>query len=523
MSDVCNDNSIKVGRRVLVDTSYGVTRYIGKLPGNEKIWVGIEWDDPLRGKHDGIHNSIRYFKTIHPNGASFVKVEKVIPCQVTFLQAFKFKYGQNCDPVINDDICAIRKQSKMSLFEVVGMQKIQEKQAHFDKLTYVNLNNESITDAGSYGEIQDCCPNISDLELCNNCFSNWITIAQIAKQLVNLTNLNLSFNNIKIPSNFENLKDCFGNLKKIILGNLNYSWNDVMSLCQVFPLLVELEVPQNNIDKLKITSHIINNLVTLNLENNQLSWPEINKLHSLKNLECLNLNRNKIDVIQIQPSTFSSLKFLMISHNMISSMDSINELNKLKSLISLRIQNNPLLKDLTVTNYTLQIVSRISTLMILNGTSITMQERKHFERDFLKDIEVIWHKTLTNDEEKKEFLLKYPRYTELIEKYGTYYIDNTESTNKIKTIKVKLVNYCKTSNKEINIKTKTLPVTMTMYRLKELSKRIFNLGNKNLELTYSVEKNPGTEYSMENMSQSLDYYSVENNSIIFVKTLNAEN
>lgn len=32
------------------------------------IWVGVEWDDPTRGKHDGTKEGVRYFTcryTIH--------------------------------------------------------------------------------------------------------------------------------------------------------------------------------------------------------------------------------------------------------------------------------------------------------------------------------------------------------------------------------------------------------------------------------------------------------------------------
>lgn len=65
----------------------------------------------------------------HPNGASFVHVEKVVPCKVSFIDAFKNKYGQDCDPKIDQEISAIMKQSKMSSFELVGMHKVQKKQA----------------------------------------------------------------------------------------------------------------------------------------------------------------------------------------------------------------------------------------------------------------------------------------------------------------------------------------------------------------------------------------------------------
>lgn len=61
----------------------------------------------------------------------------------------------------------------------------------YDKLTLVSLSDQSITDAGIPGEIQNCCPNILDLELCKNCFTKWETVSQITQQLKHLTSLNI--------------------------------------------------------------------------------------------------------------------------------------------------------------------------------------------------------------------------------------------------------------------------------------------------------------------------------------------
>jgi len=51
---------------------------------------------------------------------------------------------------------------------------------------------------------------------------------------------------------------------------------------------------------------------------------------------------------------------------------------------------------------------------MLNGTMITLKERQNNERDFLKDLDMIWHRQLKSAEERAEFLTKHPRYMELI-------------------------------------------------------------------------------------------------------------
>lgn len=73
----------------------------------------------------------------HPNGASFVRLEKVVPCNVSFINAFKNKYGQDCNPGIDQEISEFMKQSKISSFELVGMQKIQKKQSYVQNIKFL--------------------------------------------------------------------------------------------------------------------------------------------------------------------------------------------------------------------------------------------------------------------------------------------------------------------------------------------------------------------------------------------------
>jgi dynactin complex subunit len=50
-----------VGQRKSFASALCTVRYIGPVEGTEKEWLGVEWDDPLRGKHDGEHKGVRYF------------------------------------------------------------------------------------------------------------------------------------------------------------------------------------------------------------------------------------------------------------------------------------------------------------------------------------------------------------------------------------------------------------------------------------------------------------------------------
>ena len=78
--------------------------------------MGVEWDNPSRGKHDGSYDGVRYFSTrlflifyltslerkshfyfcSHSNGGSFVRENKV-NFGVSFSEAVKRRYGEGAD------------------------------------------------------------------------------------------------------------------------------------------------------------------------------------------------------------------------------------------------------------------------------------------------------------------------------------------------------------------------------------------------------------------------------------------
>lgn len=49
------------GARISHSGSIGTVRYVGPVDGTNGLWLGVEWDDQTRGKHDGIKDGKRYF------------------------------------------------------------------------------------------------------------------------------------------------------------------------------------------------------------------------------------------------------------------------------------------------------------------------------------------------------------------------------------------------------------------------------------------------------------------------------
>ena len=53
--------ALTVGVRIQVNLVFATIRFIGPVDSSKGEWLGVEWDDPTRGKHDGSHNGKRYF------------------------------------------------------------------------------------------------------------------------------------------------------------------------------------------------------------------------------------------------------------------------------------------------------------------------------------------------------------------------------------------------------------------------------------------------------------------------------
>ena len=71
--------SLPVGSRVSVDKCKATVRYVGSIEGQQGIWVGLDWDDTARGKHDGSTGGRRYFTcSSSASSGSFVREARLL-------------------------------------------------------------------------------------------------------------------------------------------------------------------------------------------------------------------------------------------------------------------------------------------------------------------------------------------------------------------------------------------------------------------------------------------------------------
>lgn len=55
-----------LGSRLAFDGILCTVRFVGRVEGTAGQWLGVEWDDPTRGKHAGDHKGVNYFDCTVP-------------------------------------------------------------------------------------------------------------------------------------------------------------------------------------------------------------------------------------------------------------------------------------------------------------------------------------------------------------------------------------------------------------------------------------------------------------------------
>ncbi|PNF32444.1 Tubulin-specific chaperone E [Cryptotermes secundus] len=499
-SELC----VKPGQRVELCGYYGTVRYVGEVPPTRGTWLGVDWDDPTRGKHSGTHEGEKYFSTRHPTSGSFVRLEKVNlgrSCPA----AIRDRYGE----VKNDETAGIDKedlslvQCKINapFLEVVGFDKVNRKQSQFQNLLVVWLRGHNVSGPGEQGELMQLCPNIKELDLSRNLIHSWQSLSRIADQLRHLRVLNISENQMQIPPQPIIYQGSFQVLEHIIMGRMEYSWSQILD-CALMWLSVEtLQVPFNNITTLETPpDEILQHVKSLDLEGNSVNdWREINKLGTLPCLEYLNISHVGVSevyfpVFQAEQKTrlFSTLKHLYLSRNNIHSWESINELDKLLHLEDLGFHENPVLQEENEETARQLVIARIGNIKTLNRVVITNDERKGAEIDYLKKYGVIWGtaaKPLDIKNPKSTlvtFLQTHPRYPLLVDKYGAPDVREYKTPNISRTKLITVNIFCPDHGGKSY--RKKVPQSMRVQNLIGLAQRLFNTGTKIPKLVYISSK-----------------------------------
>lgn len=528
-----SDYDFALGDRISLQDSpdvKGTVRFVGPVGETVGWWVGVEWDKPERGKHDGLHEGVRYFQTVKPNSATFVRPKK-ISRGVPILQAIDERYGGAIDDpnvgIDQEELERLKREMNAPFLEMVGFDKVQQTQRDFRRLQVVWLMGmrvfglgPAISTSSNQPELAEACPNIRDLDLSENLLNSWTEVARIGRCLPRLKTLNVSDNRLAEPE--ESLTDSFPRLRQLMMGQMGYDWETTDRIVRDFPQLEILSIFANQIRLIpELKSGFLDQIKELDLSENPLQdWAQVLNLAKLPNLTMLNVNSCQLDRIYFpedMTNPFPSLKFLQLSRNLINEWVSVGNLGRL-SIKDLRMRSNPILESDTGDNCRQIFVATIASLKVLNGSEIFKEERYGSEIDHLKRFGKGYLKAVAEGPEAtKLFYENHPRYEELVKRYGPpEEFELKEITTDIKSNLLEIIIECPMKD-DFSPVTKKVPKTMTVQKLRMLIYRLVKAKGQDLILSCNNPDSPDVEVPLDNDLRELSFYSISNGDTIHVK------
>ncbi|XP_076442503.1 tubulin-specific chaperone E-like [Babylonia areolata] len=524
-------SSIQIGDRIASAGDFGTVKFIGCVPPTKGTWLGVEWDDSSRGKHDGSHEGVRYFETNHPTSGSFVRPKKVDLGQDCLL-AIQGRYGmqENGDAGVDtEELFVLSADNKATVVEMVGAHKINQKQSQFSRLKEVSVRAKNVYGIESDHLLSSMLPNIIELDLSLNLLGSWDMVAKICKQLPHLYNLHVSENRLAFPTSPQQLAPAFSKVKILYLNKMALTWQQVLQSCSMFPSVELLYLCNNCIETLREPKGCLQHLTMITLEANRISsWEEVLKLGRLRKLQTLVITDNPVEKIYFpdaehgqKSQLFPSLKTLFLTGKNLKEFTSFDELNKLEQLEQLQFGHTPI-PSLGEVELVREIaIAKVAKLARCNRTMIGEQERRGAEIDYLKRYGPDWLKCGGNQDPAKnnpspQFSFSHPRFQELVFKWGAP--ENSEMIQQTKSLKDTLITLKIFSPQDPGKGTleKKLPATMLVQKLKTLIQRLYRL-DCDFTLSYISQKMQGPEVVFDNELRQLSFYSVESGDTIQVK------
>ncbi|KAK6948450.1 hypothetical protein Daesc_010216 [Daldinia eschscholtzii] len=497
----------KVGDRLSYDGAVCTVRYVGEVSGTSGSWLGVEWDDPARGKHDGSHKGVRYFTCLSKSAtaASFVRPTRPIEKPQSFVRAVTEKYASELEKTIE-----IRFSNKVA--EEVGFEKIQRKQAQLSELRAVIVDGARIATAYFEGDgpIRETFPKIVELDLSRNLFQKIGTVVDICSELPVLRSLRLNgnrFQDILHDEGLENAESSLQNIKDLALDETLMSWEEICHIATKFKALSTLSSSANQLFSLPQTQLLTlsSTLTSLDLEfNNFTTIADVSSLAALTSLRNLHLKGNFITTITQNPSDelpiFSeSLKYLDVSYNQVSSWEFVDALPTcFPGMTSLRFSHNPIYdnpdpqfstnsKAITEEAY-MFTVGRLANLKILNFATISNTDRQDAEMFYLGRIGK--HLATVPEDKEAEIIKQHRRYAELCELYGPPVVNRQKEINpaflEARLVTVHFTFHSKDKEGEILERTTRIPKSFDIYAVKGIAGKLFGLKPLGVRLTWET-------------------------------------
>ncbi|VDK75737.1 unnamed protein product [Litomosoides sigmodontis] len=475
-----------VGDRVEVGGNRGTIKYIGAVQGYDGEWVGIDWDNPERGRHDGSAKGKRYFQANSAKSASFIRSSAV--------NLGKNLLEEMCNRYVNLKQYDAVKFGSTNV-DLVNMKKIYEKQNNLWGLRVVALDNMKVSKAPSKGcELFTYC---TELNLHNNLLSRWCDLLDILCFFPSLRFLIASHNYMeKEMKSVVDERTVSAPISTLALGECHIEEITAQRIMHFFPRVREIHLDRNDL-KCFDPGEYGNCLESIDLEGNPISdFDCLHILSALPNLRNLNVTNCGLRHIYFPDGVrFNSLSSINIKGNPLKDKQWILELAKLPKLEKLCHSDNGS-ADFGIDLREI-IIAIIPQLEYLGNSKISCTERHSAEMRFLNKFG-----TSPIAEENRTTVER------LIKKHGEPNdLSLLSACGGMDLLKLKL-------SYEGKVVERSLPGTVTVQRLIGIISRLFHLDARKIVLrTYGCR---GFVMNLDKPSRSLDFYSLSNEDTIYV-------
>lgn len=473
-----------------IDGFCGTVEYLGSVASaknQSEVYVGISWDDPSRGKHDGsvicrqTKQLIRHFSS---RGGSFLKISKIdtgIPLNLSVLQT---KYVEPDAPLVAPKNIlphsALTSSGREKKIELYGEMELRERQ-RVDTLSRISLRNMGVS---SIDPTFQALTRVLDLDLGGNLLCDWNILPGILRAFPNLTCLSLAANRLG------DLQQSPG-VVHVRLSHLNVcscgvkSFVTIQNLNEIFPCMEQLCVAGNDLSDLASVEVVygFRKLCRLDVSSCCLtSWnSQIKKFSDLPCLESLLINYNPIAFIPLwtDDGKFRRLKNLSLAGILVDDWKNLQGLQSLPSVESLSLRDTPLTSSIGVSEARFMIIARFPFITVVNSSPISVKERSEAEKRYVMHVaqELLLTDKLGMD--KDHFLAtNHPQFFRLMEQFQQDMIlqgnrfggENLTSY----TVNVTITSLASESCEKEPLQ-KRLPTSLTVGRLKALCARAFGL------------------------------------------------
>ncbi|KAG5952447.1 hypothetical protein E4U53_000833 [Claviceps sorghi] len=444
----------RLGQRISYAGALCTVRYSGPVAGTTGSWLGVEWDDGSRGKHDGSHGGVRYFVCLSksPTAASFVRPTRPRDQPQGFLSALREKYlgGDDQSPEAKSE--PLIRISGTKVAEQVGFDKIWRRLAQVEHLRTVIVDGLRVAVAKTEADesIAASCPSIVHLDLSRNLFETIGPVVDICSELAGLRRLSIDgnrFGHLLRDESLRRMPDAFAHVTELSLQETLLSWEELCAVAARCPNLVAFHAGSNQLSSLPPVdyAHLPSTLTSLNLEFNDFTaLSDLSSLTSLTSLCSLHLKGNNMAAISSRephgvdadaadaaaPVFPSSVRYLDLSYNDVATWSFVDALAiHFPGLTGLRLSHNPVYNAASEDDKLASsssssseeeshmiTIGRLANLQSLNFAPIKAVDRSNAEMFYLSRIA----KQLATVPEAAEptVLAQHPRFEQLCRLYG---------------------------------------------------------------------------------------------------------